>query len=74
MTERRAEKLKSESIVPKQFLASILTAIDAISSRAEYLPDVKKHLKMANDFSGVLGLVAIGEAPSDRKPGVPRII
>jgi hypothetical protein len=69
-----AEELKSEYLVSKQFLASVLKASGAIRSRAEYLPDVKRHMKWANDFDFVLDLVAIGEAPSDRKPGVPRII
>lgn len=69
-----AEELKSEYLVSKQFLASVLKASSAIRSRAEYLPDVKRRLNWANDFERVLGLVAIGEAPSDRKPGVPRVI
>jgi hypothetical protein len=63
-----------EKAFAELFLASVLKASNAIRSRAEYLPDVKRHLKWADDFEIVLGLVAIGEAPSDRKPGAPKII
>lgn len=63
------EKLKSEHVVSKQFLAALLDASNAIRSRAEHLPEAKRHLKRADDFDFLLGLVAIGEAPSDRKPG-----
>lgn len=69
-----AEKLKMESVLSKQFLAVVLNAASAIRSRAEYLPDVKKSMSLADDFDMVLALVAVGEAPSDRRPGVPRVI
>lgn len=69
-----AEKLKYEQLISKQFLAAILNAASAIRSRAEYLPDVKKRIALANDFDMVLGLVAVGEVPGDRRPGVPRVI
>jgi hypothetical protein len=69
-----AEKLKRESVLSKQFLAVVLNAASAIRSRAEYLPDVKKRIALADDFDMVLALVAVGEAPSDRRPNVPRVI
>lgn len=69
-----AEKLRSENALSKQFLAVVLNAASAIRSRAEYLPDVKKRRTLAHDFDMVLALVAVGEAPSNRQPGVPRII
>ena len=68
-----AEELKSEYVVSKQFLAAILSAAGTIRSRSEYLPRVKKSAKLADDFDMVLALVAAGEAPSDRRPGVPRV-
>lgn len=68
-----AEKLRTEHVLSKQFLATVLNAANAIRSRAEYLPDVKKRIKLADDFDMVLALVAVGEAPSDRRPGVPRV-
>ncbi len=69
-----AEKLRREDVVSKQFLAVVLNAASTIRSRAEYLADVKKSIKLADDFDMVLALVAVGEAPGDRRPGVPRII
>ncbi|MEM4987532.1 hypothetical protein V8G57_09055 [Collimonas sp. H4R21] len=68
-----AEELKSEYVVSKQFLAAILSAAGTIRSRSEYLPQVKKSAKLADDFDMVLALVAAGEAPNDRRPGVPRV-
>lgn len=69
-----ALKLETESVLPKQFLAVVLNAARAIRSRAEYLPDVKKRISLADDFDMVLALVAVGEAPTDRRSGVPRVI
>lgn len=69
-----AETLKTESVLSKQFLAVVLNAASAIRSRAEYLPNVKNRISLADDFDMVLALVAVGEAPSDRRPGVPRVI
>lgn len=69
-----AEGLKTENALSKQFLAVVLNAANAIRSRAEYLPDVKKRIALADDFDMVLALVAVGQALSDRRPGVPRII
>ncbi|QJQ02340.1 hypothetical protein C798_19485 [Herbaspirillum rubrisubalbicans Os34] len=68
-----AEQLKSEYVISKQLLATILGAASAIRSRSEYLPQVKKSVKLADDFEMVLSLVAVGEAPNDRRPGVPRV-
>ena len=68
-----AEELKFEYVVSKQFLATILGAANAIRSRSEYLPQAKKNIKLADDFDMVLALVAVGETPHARQPGVPRV-
>jgi hypothetical protein len=70
----KAVKLKTEFVIPRQYLASILDAANAIRSRAEYLPEVRLHLNVAQNFDVLLGLIAKGEAPEDKKPGVPRIL
>jgi hypothetical protein len=69
-----AEKLKCEQVVPKQFLAVVLNAASAIRSRAVYLAEAKQNIKLADAFDMVIALVAVGEAPGDRRPGVPRIV
>jgi hypothetical protein len=69
-----AEKLADEYVVSKQFLAVLIGTSQAIRSRAEYLPKVRPHLKVANDFDSLLAIVAAGESPRDRRPGVPRIL
>jgi len=70
----RAESLKHEPSVPKQVLASLLDAHQAIEVRSEHLPEAKAILALAHDFSVLLGIIAKGESPSERVPGVPRII
>ena len=69
-----AKSYQTEYLIPKQFLAAMLSTISAIESRAEYLPEVRKYLRVANDFDALLGLVSRGEAPDDRRPGVPRVL
>jgi hypothetical protein len=70
----KSESIKAEPVVSKQVIECVLSAVGAIQSRAEYLPDVRPHLSWADKFLRILGLMAIGEACSDRRPGVPRII
>lgn len=69
-----AAELVDEYVVSKQFLALLLKTSQAIRSRAEYLPEVRAHLKAANDFDSLLGIIAIGKSPGDRQPGRPRIL
>jgi len=70
----KAELIKSEHVVSKQVLHYLLSAQQVIANRAGYLPAAKQNIQLAQKFSLLLGLIAIGESPSDRKPGVPRII
>lgn len=71
---QKAELIKPEHVVSKQVLHYLLSAQQAIESRAEYLPAVKVNVHLAKDFATLLGLIAIGEGSNDRKSGVPRII
>jgi hypothetical protein len=72
--QNKAELIKHEHIVSKQVLNCLLSASQAIESRAEYLPELRSQTKISAEFSMILGLIAIGEAPSDRRPGAPRIL
>jgi hypothetical protein len=69
----KSEAIKQEHLVSKQVLSVILDAARIIESRAEYMPEARDQLALANDFHMLLGLIAIGEAWGDRNPGVPRI-
>ncbi len=69
----KSSSIKHEHVVSKQVVSVILDAARIIESRAEYMPAVREQLALANDFHMLLGLIAIGEAWSDRTPGVPRV-
>lgn len=69
-----AERLQSECAVPKQYLNAILQAVSAIRSRAEYIPEIRPHLQLADELEMLLGLVARSESAQARRPGVPRVI
>ena len=66
---RKADALRSEYVIPKQVLACLRDASSAIRSRAEYLPEVRTHVEMANRFDMLLNLILIGETMEDRVPG-----
>ncbi|MBL0726077.1 hypothetical protein [Piscinibacter sp. HJYY11] len=69
----KAELLKSEHVVSKQILDCLLSAVQVIQSRAEYLPEARDHVAMADEFFMLLGQIVIGEGCNDRRPGVPRV-
>jgi hypothetical protein len=72
--QEKAELIKQEHVISKQVVNCLLSARQAIESRGEYLAEVRGHASIAAEFSMLLGLIAMGEAPGDRKPGVPRIL
>jgi hypothetical protein len=69
----KSNSIKQEHVISKQVVSVILDAAGIIESRSEYMPSVREHLPLANDFHMLLGLIAIGEAWGDRVPGVPRV-
>lgn len=71
---RKAETLKQEHVVSKQLLHCLLSAEQAIRSRAEYIPTVKAQLNWAERFSLLLHHIAIGEGCNDRSSGAPRVV
>ncbi|MCP1374178.1 hypothetical protein [Dyella lutea] len=70
----KAELIKAEHVVSKQVLHYLLSAQQAVQSRAPYVHAAQQHISLVSKFAMLLGLIAIGEAPSDRLPGVPRIV
>jgi hypothetical protein len=73
LTEK-SELIKKEHVISKQVAYCLLTAAQVIESRAEHVPGVRENLRMAHDFHLILGILAWGEACSDYRPGVPRIM
>ena len=67
--EAKAENIKNEHVISKQVLQVLTQASSAIESRAEYLPEVKKHLEVAKEFESLMYLIIAGEAPSDQEFG-----
>lgn len=72
--EVRAQSLKSEYVLPKQFPSYLREGSGAITSRAEYLPKVRSALDLARKFDLLLDLAILGESFSDRVPGQPRVV
>lgn len=70
----KAERIKSEHVVSKQVVMTILSAQSAIENAAPYNPQAKEGLPFVGKFSMLLGLISIGESPRDRQPGVPRVV
>lgn len=70
----KAERIKDEHVVSKQLISVVFSTQRSIENAAPYNAQAKEALSLANKFSLLLELVAIGEAPTDRKPGVPRVV
>jgi len=70
----KSEHIKTEHVVSKQVLKTLLSAAQAIENSAEHVPGAREHRGLAREFHYMLGLIAIGEAPSDRQPGKPRAL
>lgn len=70
----KAELIKHEHVVSKQVLICVLSASQAITSRAEYLPEVREQVAIAAEISSLLWLLAASEGCKDRQPGVPRVL
>ena len=70
----KSEHIKAEHVVSKQVVNTLLSAAQAIENSAEHVPGARENGGLAQEFRYMLGLIAIGEAPSDRQPGKPRIL
>jgi hypothetical protein len=70
----KAEAIKDENVLSKQVLSVLLNVRRAFERLAEYREDVRTHIGVAGRFEMLLDLIALGEAPSDRIPGAPRIL
>ncbi len=71
---QKAEGLRNESMLSKQILLNLRSAVGAIRSRAEYPPVVRENLQRAHDFDMMLDQLIGSETRSDRKQGMPHII
>jgi hypothetical protein len=69
----KSEHIKAEHVVSKQVVKVLLSAAQAIENSAEHVAGARENLALAREFHIMLGLIAIGEAPSDRKAGRPRV-
>jgi hypothetical protein len=70
----KSEHIKAEHVVSKQVVDTLLSAAHAIENSSEHVPGVRENRRLAQEFHFMLGLIAIGEAPSDRRPAKPRIL
>jgi hypothetical protein len=70
----KSQHIKSEHVISKQVLNALLSAARAIEYSAEHVRGARENLAMASEFHSILGIIAIGEATSDRQSGVPRVL
>lgn len=71
---KKSERIKAEHVVSKQVVNALLSAARVIENSADHVAGARENRGLAQDFHYVLGLIAIGEAPSDRQAGKPRIL
>lgn len=71
---QKAESIKQDYAISKQVLGSLRNAAKAIRTQAPYVPLARENMALADKFEMLLDLMIIGESPSDRVPGIPRII
>ncbi|MBW7566456.1 hypothetical protein KIF53_08585 [Chromobacterium subtsugae] len=71
---QKAVEIRSEHVVSKQVIATILSAKQTIENNSSTNIDAHKNIDLANKFLFLLEMIAINEEPADRTPGVPRII
>src|SRR5690349_11572526 len=69
----KSEQIKGEHVISKQVVNALLKAARVIESRAEHVDGARENVAMAAEFRMILDIIALGEACSDYKPGVPRI-
>ena len=71
---QKSELIKSEHVISKQVIAILLLAQRSIENSSSHNAEARKNISMASQFSMLLELMSRGESPSDRKPGVPRVV
>jgi hypothetical protein len=71
--DEKSKSLQSEYSISKQILACLRDAEKSIHSRAEYIPEVKANLNMANEFSLLLDLMIANETLSEWRSQGPLV-
>ncbi|WP_144410137.1 hypothetical protein [Chromobacterium vaccinii] len=71
---QKAVEIRSEYIVSKQIIATILSAKNAIENSTSINIEARNNIDLANKFLFLLEMIAKDEEPMNRKPGIPRII
>ena len=70
----KSESIKEDFVVSKQVLKSLLQTIGSLNGLISKSSNLQSAEIMYNKFAELLRLISIGEAPSDRQSGVPRVI
>lgn len=65
--------LKGNQQLPRSFINEIFVSEQVIRRECQYQSDPRL-LDTANQLKMIFGLILLGEIPSDRQPGVPRIL
>ena len=70
----KAELLKSEHMISKQIVSTILKASASIRNTSGHVQLSRKNIDLADRFEFLLSLIASNDVPSNRTPNVPHTI
>ena len=71
---KNAHICRIESAVPRVLLATTMSAISAIASRRDCVPELQQEDRLIEKLEAVLHALCYGQDPGERQPGVPRVI
>lgn len=69
---QQASSIADDHVVSKQMLTCLMQARDAIHRSAQWVPEAKHNLQMADEFEMLLAMVAFGIDPATKRPRMTR--
>ncbi len=74
LSKKLTSMLKGRELLPRRTLLALDMAANTLENEASYAKEQTRVTAMANAIRMTLGLILLGEAHEDRKPGVPQIV
>ena len=74
LSKKLTAMLKGQELLPRRTLLALDTAANTLENEASFAKEPARVTAMASAIRMTLGLILLGEAHEDRKPGIPRIV
>lgn len=74
LSKKLTAMLKGQEMLPRRTLLALEMAANRLENEAAYAKEPARVTSMVSAIRMTLGLILLGEAHEDRKPGVPRIV